>query len=61
MGVYINEMIKQAVNLHKTCILLEVKVLYHLKVSWFEKASLFLAVSAGICERILCLDFIFLS
>lgn len=61
MRLYINEMIKKAENFYKTCIFLEVKVLYHLKVSWYEKASLFLAVSAGTCERILCLDFIFLS
>lgn len=61
MRVYINEMIKQAVNFYKTGIFLEVKVLYHLKVSWCEKASLILAVSAGTRERILCLDFIFLS
>lgn len=61
MRIYINEIIKKAVNFHKTRIFLEVKVLYHLKVSWCKKASLFLAVSVGACERILCLDFIFLS
>lgn len=61
MRIYINEIANQAVNFHKTHIFLEVQVLYHLEVSWYKKASLFLAVSVGTCERILCLDFIFLS